>query len=154
MKHAPIHLVHDDTEVVSPEEAARWTPTEKFVQLSDYQLAMQEIRRLEHELWVVAECIFRNIDADSARHWAQGIKVSIRGPDQTPSFKIEGTMKFTPYELAALEKHPDALRAAADYNDSQESEADACGADSSAEYHRARRLELVAEAERIEKENS
>lgn len=60
--------------------------------------------------------------------------------------------KFTEYELKALETHPDALRAAADYNDSQESEADAQGYDSCAEHHRARRIELAAEADRIERE--
>lgn len=58
--------------------------------------------------------------------------------------------KFTEHELKALEEHPDALRAAADYNDSRESEADAVGADSCAEYHKARRVELTREADRIE----
>lgn len=58
--------------------------------------------------------------------------------------------KFTEHELKVLERHPDALRAAADYNDSQESEADSVGADSCAEYHKARRVELNQEADRIE----
>lgn len=61
------------------------------------------------------------------------------------------TIKFTEHELKALEQHPDALRAAADYNDNQESEADAAGFDSFAQHHRARRLELAAEAIRIER---
>lgn len=58
--------------------------------------------------------------------------------------------KFTEHELNVLEGHPDALRAAADYNDSQESEADSMGADSCAEYHKVRRVELNREADRIE----
>jgi hypothetical protein len=61
-------------------------------------------------------------------------------------------MKFTEQELKNLEEHPDALRAAADYNDIQESQSDAMGMDSCAEYHRARRIELNNEATRIEAE--
>lgn len=58
--------------------------------------------------------------------------------------------KFTEHELKWMENHPDALHCAADYNDQQESQADAMGADSSAQHHRARRLELQREADRIQ----
>lgn len=61
-------------------------------------------------------------------------------------------MKFTESELKNLEEHPDALRAAADYNDMQETQADAMGMDSCAEHHKARRIELTKEADRIQNE--
>lgn len=58
--------------------------------------------------------------------------------------------KFTAAEINVVEHHPDALHAVADYHDEQESQADAMGMDSSAQHHRARRLELQREADRIQ----
>jgi hypothetical protein len=58
--------------------------------------------------------------------------------------------KFTEHELKWLEGHSEALRLVAEYNDAQESQADSMGADSCAEHHKARRQELVREAQRIE----
>lgn len=60
--------------------------------------------------------------------------------------------KFTDAEINVVEHHPDALRALADYHDGQESQADAMGMGSSAEHHRARRIELEREAALIEDE--
>lgn len=62
--------------------------------------------------------------------------------------------KFTEHELKALERHPEALRLVADYNDNQESEADAQGYDECAAYHKARRIKLRDEANRIEEQHT
>ena len=59
-------------------------------------------------------------------------------------------MKLEPAELEWCAIDPWALRAIADHHDYLESQADAMGASSSAEYHRARRIELHAEANRLE----
>lgn len=45
----------------------------------------KRIRKLERELWVVAECIFQNVSAGEAKMWAEGIKVTIDG-DGPPKF--------------------------------------------------------------------
>ncbi len=62
------------------------------------------------------------------------------------------TIKFTEGEIKALEGHPEALRALADWHSVKETEADAIGpefADSVA-HHAARYDELRKEADRIE----
>lgn len=47
-----------------------------------------EIERLQRDLWTVAECIFQNVSSDDAKHWARGIRVSIRN-GEPPSFAVE-----------------------------------------------------------------
>lgn len=58
-------------------------------------------------------------------------------------------MEYTETELKAMKKNPFVMRALADYHDEQESCADVMGVIDSAKYHRDRRLELEAEADRI-----
>jgi hypothetical protein len=57
------------------------------------ELAARDIRieLLEKELWVVAECIFQNVSAGEMKHWAQGIKVQLKGADTVPSFTVDGS---------------------------------------------------------------
>ena len=63
-------------------------------------------------------------------------------------------IKFTEGEIKALEKHPDALRALADWHSVRETEADSIGPEFSdcVEHHSKRCDELRAEAARIEEE--
>jgi hypothetical protein len=64
-------------------------------------------------------------------------------------------VKFTDHELLSLEVNPEALEAAADYNDVREAEADAMDVGNCAEYHknRAHELRLEAAAQRMRIEN-
>src|SRR5688572_25386912 len=50
--------------------------------------ALRELLALRREVWVVAECIFRNISADEAKHWARGIRVSLSGASPVPSLSV------------------------------------------------------------------
>ena len=61
-------------------------------------------------------------------------------------------MKFTESEIKALEGHPDALRALADWHSVKETEADSIGPELAdcVSHHEKRRIELCAEATRIE----
>ena len=61
-------------------------------------------------------------------------------------------IKFTESEIKALEGHPDALRALADWHSVRETEADSIGPEFSdcVAHHEARRNELQNEAARIE----
>jgi GNAT superfamily N-acetyltransferase len=54
--------------------------------------------------------------------------------------------------LKALERHPDALQAVADYNDQMAAEADAQGYEQCVEFHEKRARELEAEAKRVRSE--
>lgn len=62
------------------------------------------------------------------------------------------TIKFTEGEIKALEGHPDALRALADWHGVKETEADAIGPEFAdcVTHHAARYDELRKEADRIE----
>ena len=62
------------------------------------------------------------------------------------------TIRFTEGEIKALEGHPDALRALADWHSVKETEASSIGPefDKCCEHHSARYAELRAEADRIE----
>lgn len=51
--------------------------------------AERDIKRLTIELWVVATAIWENVNREEMGHWAQGIRVSIKGGDQTPTFSVE-----------------------------------------------------------------
>ncbi len=67
--------------------------------------------------------------------------------------EIVMTIKFTEGEIKALEGHPDALRALADWHSVKETEADAIGGPEMADcvsHHAARYDELRAEATKIE----
>lgn len=48
-----------------------------------------ELKRMKQELWVIAECIFRNVSSDDAKHWARDIKVSLQSGDQAPRVTVE-----------------------------------------------------------------
>ncbi len=61
-------------------------------------------------------------------------------------------VKFRLHELRALEKHPDALQAVADYNDQMAAEADAQGYSECTEFHEKRAREFEAEAKRVRAE--
>lgn len=50
-----------------------------------------ELKRMKQELWVIAECIFRNVSSDDAKHWARDIKVSLQSGDQAPRVTVETT---------------------------------------------------------------
>lgn len=53
-----------------------------------YANAIELIERLTRELWRIAELIWTNASRDDVKHWAEGIKVSIRG-GAPPSFAFE-----------------------------------------------------------------
>lgn len=62
-------------------------------------------------------------------------------------------IKFTDNEIKALEGHPDALRALADWHSCRETEAASIGGFEDCEsHHDSRKKELRAEADRIEAE--
>lgn len=60
--------------------------------------------------------------------------------------------KFRIHELKALEKHPDALQAMADYNDQMAAEADAMGYTECVEFHEKRARAFEAESKQIRAE--
>lgn len=51
--------------------------------------AADRIEELERELWLVAECIFRNMAAGEMKHWAQGVKVSLTHADVAPRLTVD-----------------------------------------------------------------
>lgn len=53
------------------------------------RVAAERIEELERELWLVAECIFRNMEAGEMKHWAQGIKVSLSPADVAPRLSLD-----------------------------------------------------------------
>jgi hypothetical protein len=50
------------------------------------------IQKLERELWVVADCIFQNVDAAAMRHWAADVKVELKGGDRVPKITAARTL--------------------------------------------------------------
>ncbi len=63
-------------------------------------------------------------------------------------------IKFKDSEIRALQKHPSALRALADWHSAEETKADAIGHpfEDCVKFHKARYIELRAAAQKIEDE--
>lgn len=53
------------------------------------RVAAERIEELERELWLVAECIFRNMAAGEMKHWAQGIHVKLSAADAAPRLTLD-----------------------------------------------------------------
>ena len=73
---------------------------------SDEKLLAAEIERSNRALWDAAELLWRNASREDVMHWAQGIKVSLRGMPGEP-----GSVDMR--EVETERRHdPEALRAA------------------------------------------
>jgi hypothetical protein len=55
--------------------------------------AADRIEELERELWLVAECIFRNMEAGEMKHWAQGLRVQLTHADPAPRITSDTGVK-------------------------------------------------------------